>query len=666
VETTVAARAAVAPRLSRTWLAVILVATIVAANFVWRWIAFAGGNLKGADFFSFYAATRLFIETGGRHLYDAALQHHNQGQVTSQWTYNASLLPYIHPPFYTVVIAPLGWLGFHPAYLALAAVNVLLLAATVFAMSRASRWSRGETIVAGVITAAFLPVWVVIFQGQSDFFILLALSLSYYFWTRDREGWAGVFAGLAIVKPQMVLVIPLLLLARRAWRALGGFIAAAGGLFVVSLAFFDVHVWADYLGLIAPWAGGGSLSLPITGQSAYSLRGLLEGASGARVVALVVLALALLLVFVTLRWRAPRSGLDMAFAVAASVVLSPYLNIHDLALLAVPLLAVAGLARSGELIHPRLGWGVVAASVVAINLSSAVGTWLAALGAITLALYLAVERLSVGPQPLALGEIHWSGPRPKRVVVLPSYFAEKTVREVIAQIPRAEVDRILLVDDASSDRTAEIALELGIDVIKHPRNLGYGGNQKTCYANALLMGAEVVVMLHPDGQYDPALVPALCQAIEEGRGDVALGSRWLDLDPAAAGMPGWKRVGNRFLTATENQVLGLGLSEYHTGYRAYSRRFLETVPYAENSNDFVVDTQILVQAAAFGFKIAEVPAVGRYFEDMSSIGLKTSTVYGLKTLAALVAYIGHRAGIPCRWLVSRTPSERAAYDRGAQ
>ncbi len=292
--------------------------------------------------------------------------------------------------------------------------------------------------------------------------------------------------------------------------------------------------------------------------------------------------------------------------------------------------------------------------MVSINVSSAIGAWPAAIGAIVLALYRAIERLSVGPEPLALGEIHWSGPRPRRVVVLPSYFAEKTVRDVVAQIPRDEVDRILLVDDASSDRSAEVALELGIDVIKHPRNLGYGGNQKTCYANALLMGAEVVIMLHPDGQYDPALVPALCREIETGHGDVALGSRWLNLDPAGAGMPFWKRAGNRFLTAAENQVLGLGLSEYHTGYRAYSRRFLETVPFSENANDFVFDTQILVQAAAFGFRIAEIPAAGRYFEDMSSIGFRTSTVYGLKTLAALGAYIANRAGMPCRWLVART------------
>jgi glycosyltransferase involved in cell wall biosynthesis len=236
---------------------------------------------------------------------------------------------------------------------------------------------------------------------------------------------------------------------------------------------------------------------------------------------------------------------------------------------------------------------------------------------------------------------------------------------VVAQIPRAEVDRILLVDDASSDRTAELALELGIDVIKHPRNLGYGGNQKTCYANALLRGADTVVMLHPDGQYDPSLVPALCAAVEAGNGDIVLGSRWLGLDPAAAGMPWWKRLGNRFLTWTENQVLGLSLSEYHTGYRAYSRQFLETVPFAENSNDFVFDTQILVQAARFRLKVAEIPAIGRYFAEASSVGFQTSTVYGLKTLVALLVYLANRLGFPCRWLEPSVTTARRAEERQA-
>jgi hypothetical protein len=138
--------------------------------------------------------------------------------------------------------------------------------------------------------------------------------------------------------------------------------------------------------------------------------------------------------------------------------------------------------------------------------------------------------------------------------------------------------------------------------------------------------------------------------IERGEADIVLGSRWLGIDPGKAGMPVWKRAGNRFLTWTENHVLGLELSEFHTGYRAYSRRFLEAIPFLENSNDFVFDTQVLVQAAAFGFRIGEVPAVGRYFEEMSSIGFRTSAVYGLKTLASLLRYVFHRAGFPARWL----------------
>jgi hypothetical protein len=653
-----AAPAAPRARWSRGWFAVGAAASIVAASTAWSWIRFARGSLQGSDFFSFYAAARLFLRDGGRHLYDANLQLHYQNQVTSGWPGSFSLLPYIHPPFYTVLIAPLGTLDFHAAYLVAAVANLFLVGAAVLVLSRANRWDRTMAFLAAAVTMAFLPVWVVVLQGQSDFLILLALSLAYYFWTRERTGWAGFFAGLALLKPQMVLVLPLLFLARRSWRAIIGFGTAVLGLVVASLAVFDLGVWADYVRVVGPWASGGPNAFPITRQTASSLRGLLEVAPGGRPVALLTLAIFLVLVFATLGWKARGSTLDLGFAMAASVVLSPYLNFHDLALLVVPGFALAALARSGELVRPRLGWSVMAFSYLAIEFSTRIGLYWSAIGAIALTLYLASERLSIGPEPLALGDITWSGPKPRRVVVLPAYRAEKTVRDVVAQIPRAEVDRILLVDDAGSDRTAEVALELGIDVIRHPRNLGYGGNQKTCYANALLMGAEVVVMLHPDGQYDPRLVPQLCQAIEAGRGDVALGSRWLNLDPAKSGMPWWKRIGNRFLTAAENQVLGLGLSEYHTGYRAYSRRFLETVPYADNADDFVFDTQILVQAANFGFKIAEIPAEGRYFEDMSSIGMKTSIVYGLKTLAALVAYLGHRAGLPCRWLTPRGSAAR--------
>jgi hypothetical protein len=228
--------------------------------------------------------------------------------------------------------------------------------------------------------------------------------------------------------------------------------------------------------------------------------------------------------------------------------------------------------------------------------------------------------------------------------------------EVVGDIPAGHADRILLVDDASADATVSVATALSLDVIRHKQNLGYGGNQKTCYRHALEMGADVVVMLHPDGQYDPAIIPTLCKVIEDGEADIVLGSRWLGLDPAKAGMPWWKRLGNRFLTGVENRVLGLHLSEYHTGYRAYSRRFLEAIPFLENSNDFVFDTQVLIQAATFGFKIGEVPAIGKYHADASSVGFQTSTVYGLQTLAALVRYVVHRAGFPSAWL---TPASNA-------
>jgi hypothetical protein len=167
-------------------------------------------------------------------------------------------------------------------------------------------------------------------------------------------------------------------------------------------------------------------------------------------------------------------------------------------------------------------------------------------------------------------------------------------------------------------------------------------------------------MLHPDGQYDPAIIPNLCRVIEDGEADIVLGSRWLGLDPAKAGMPWWKRIGNRFLTGAENRVLGLHLSEFHTGYRAYSRRFLEAIPFLENSNDFVFDTQVLIQAAAFGFRIGEVPAIGKYHADASSISFETSTVYGLKTLGALARYVTHRAGFKCSWLTPASDADKQA------
>ena len=414
---------------------------------------------------------------------------------------------------------------------------------------------------------------------------------------------------------------------------------------------------------VGTWAVTGRLpntnELVYTDPAVYSLRNILEAVpGGGKFVAFVILVLLLALVALSLSWRPDKPRLDFALAIAASLVLSPHQNVHDLALLVIPGFALADLALAGLLRWPHVAVAVLFFAYAAIDLTLTINFWSAAVGALAIAGYLTVERMAVRPDPIPLGELHWSGPRPRRVIVLPAYRAAKTLVEVVGDIPQGHADRILLVDDASADATVSVATALSLDVIRHRRNLGYGGNQKTCYQQALAMGADVVVMLHPDGQYDPAIIPNLCGVIESGEGDIVLGSRWLGLDPAKAGMPWWKRLGNRFLTASENRVLGLNLSEYHTGYRAYSRRFLEAIPFLENSNDFVFDTQVLIQAATFGFKIGEVPAIGRYHADASSVSFRTSTIYGLKTLGALVRYVLHRAGFGCRWLTPASDADK--------
>jgi glycosyltransferase involved in cell wall biosynthesis len=235
---------------------------------------------------------------------------------------------------------------------------------------------------------------------------------------------------------------------------------------------------------------------------------------------------------------------------------------------------------------------------------------------------------------------------PKIVAVLPALNAAKTLEATVAAIPRDLVDEVILVDDNSSDETRELARGLGIQLIWHPHNAGYGANQKTCYIEALQRGADVVVMLHPDGQYEPQLIPQMCAPILAGEGDLVLGSRFAEPGMALRhGMPRWKYVANRFLTTVENRVMGTELSEAHTGYRAYSRHFLLTIPFLRNANDFSFDTEVLMQAAAFGMRIVEVPAKGRYFEDASSVGLGPGMVYGLKSLLAGFRLTLHRRGI---------------------
>lgn len=229
---------------------------------------------------------------------------------------------------------------------------------------------------------------------------------------------------------------------------------------------------------------------------------------------------------------------------------------------------------------------------------------------------------------------------------MPAYNAAETLDMTYRAIPPGIADEILLVDDASRDGTVEAARKLGIPIVRHPHNVGYGGNQKTCYMEALRFGAEIVVMLHPDGQYDPAILPDMIAPIRKGEADLVLGSRFLTPGGArAGGMPLYKYISNRFLTTVENTVMGTHLSEMHTGYRAYSRRFLETVPFLRNSIDFAFDTEILFQAVRFGFRIAEVPVQTKYFPGASSASFRQSTVYGLKTLGVAARYLAYRWNI---------------------
>lgn len=227
---------------------------------------------------------------------------------------------------------------------------------------------------------------------------------------------------------------------------------------------------------------------------------------------------------------------------------------------------------------------------------------------------------------------------------MPAYNAEQTIERTAAEIP-AMVDDIIVVDDRSSDATSEIARRLGLHTIVHPQNRGYGANQKTCYAAALQRNADIVIMVHPDYQYTPKLVPALAHCIASGLYDVALGSRILGGRALQGGMPRYKYLANRVLTAMENLLIEEKLSEYHTGYRAYSRKVLTTLPLDENADGFVFDNQMLVQAVYFGFRIAEVTCPTLYFKEASSIGFGRSVRYGLGVLRTAVQCRLARMGI---------------------
>ncbi|MBM3862291.1 MAG: glycosyltransferase family 2 protein, partial [Verrucomicrobia bacterium] len=233
----------------------------------------------------------------------------------------------------------------------------------------------------------------------------------------------------------------------------------------------------------------------------------------------------------------------------------------------------------------------------------------------------------------------------KVVVVMPAYNAGRTLRMTYDALPKDNLHAVILVDDGSTDETLKIARELNLEVFMHNRNYGYGANQKTCYAEALKAGADIVVMVHPDYQYDPRLVPQMIAPIERGEADVVLGSRLKEGSALQQGMPWWKYFANRFLTQVENCTFGLKLSEYHTGYRAFRREVLESVNYAMNSDGFIFDQDIIAQVVSGNYRIAEIAVPTRYFPEASSASLGQSMVYGLKILVLVIRYFLHSHGL---------------------
>ena len=250
--------------------------------------------------------------------------------------------------------------------------------------------------------------------------------------------------------------------------------------------------------------------------------------------------------------------------------------------------------------------------------------------------------------------------KPKVIVVMPAYNAGRTLRMTYEELPKDTVSTVILVDDGSTDATLDVARQLGLSVFVHDRNYGYGANQKTCYTEALRAGADIVVMVHPDYQYDPTLVPQIIAPILSGDADVVLGSRLKSGSALAQGMPWWKFVSNRFLTWVENVVFGLHLSEYHTGYRAFRREVLEMVNYAANSDAFIFDQEIIAQAVASGFRIGEIAVPTRYFKEASQASFLASSRYGLSILSVCFVYTLHRRGIRRS---RRFSSLRARYHR---
>ena len=233
----------------------------------------------------------------------------------------------------------------------------------------------------------------------------------------------------------------------------------------------------------------------------------------------------------------------------------------------------------------------------------------------------------------------------KIIVIMPAYNAEKTLMKTYNEIPKDVVDGIILTDDASTDKTIEIAKRLNLRLLIHDKNKGYGANQKTCYKVALEANADIIIMLHPDYQYSPKLIPAIAHLLTTGDYDVVLASRILGKGALKGGMPFYKYISNRILTFIENILLNQKLSEYHTGYRAYSKEVLDNIPFMKNSDDFIFDNEILAQITFFGYRIAELSCPTKYFSDASSINLRGSIKYGFGVLGTSLKYLLHKYGI---------------------
>lgn len=259
-----------------------------------------------------------------------------------------------------------------------------------------------------------------------------------------------------------------------------------------------------------------------------------------------------------------------------------------------------------------------------------------------------------------------SSAKPRIVVVMPAYNASRTLERTYRDIPLDLVSHVIVVDDASHDDTSALAARLGLYTLRHRHNLGYGANQKTCYAEALALGADVVVMVHADHQYDPTRIPQLIAPILAGEVDFMLGTRIADGKALEGGMPIWKFISNRALTTFENRVLGQRLTDLHTGMRAYSRALLEQVRWWDNSDDFVFDSEMIAQAAACGFRFGETPVPARYFDEASSVDFGVSLRYGFATLGVMVRFLLHKSGVRRAVQFTRAPrsdSPAALADR---